>query len=135
MIYFAKLAGIAFVVFLVIDAVWLGLIAKNLYKHYLGDLMATNIRFGAALLFYLLFIVGMVFFVIEPALAKDSLQFAIFAGAFLGLLCYATYDLTNLATLKDWPIFVTVIDLVWGAFITAATSGIVFWLARVWQIS
>ncbi|EUJ48076.1 DUF2177 family protein [Paenilisteria rocourtiae] len=135
MIYFAKLAGMALVVFLVIDALWLGVIAKNLYKHYLGDLMATNVRFGAALLFYLLFVCGMVFFVIEPALAKNSIQFAIFAGAFLGLLCYATYDLTNLATLKDWPVFVTVIDLAWGAFITATTSSIVFSLAKLWGIS
>ncbi|MBC2160189.1 DUF2177 family protein [Listeria booriae] len=134
MMYFAKLAGIAFVVFLLIDAIWLGLIAKNLYRNHLGDLMAGNVRFGAALLFYVLFVCGIVFFVIEPALAKDSLSFAIFAGAFLGLLCYATYDLTNLATLKDWPVLITALDLVWGAFVTAATSGIVFWLAKIWHI-
>ncbi|MBC1983278.1 DUF2177 family protein [Listeria booriae] len=134
MMYFAKLAGIAFVVFLLIDAIWLGLIAKSLYRNYLGDLMAGNVRFGAALLFYVLFVCGVVFFVIEPALAKDSLSFAIFAGAFLGLLCYATYDLTNLATLKDWPVLITALDLVWGAFVTAATSGIVFWLAKIWHI-
>lgn len=75
-----------------------------------------------AVIFYLIYVVGIVFFVVNPALLKDSAVYAALVGAFLGFLCYATYDLTNLATLKDWPVIVTVVDLVWGTSVTAAVS-------------
>lgn len=127
-----KLYFLTFVVFFLIDIVWLAVISKNIYKQYLGGLMKENINWTAALLFYALFIVGLVFFVINPALAKNSLQYAILAGGLFGLIAYATYDLTNLATLKDWPVFITVIDLIWGTFVCAATSGVSFLLARLW---
>lgn len=118
------------IVFFLVDILWLGLISKKLYNDYLGHLMAPKVNWTAALIFYALFIVGLVFFVINPALAKDSLKYAILAGGFFGLIAYATYDLTNLATLKDWPLNITIIDLIWGTFLNGATSGITFVLVK-----
>jgi uncharacterized membrane protein len=127
---FLKLYLIAFVVFFAIDMVWLGLIAKNLYSRHLGFIMAPQVKWVAAIVFYLLFIVGLVFFVIQPAIVKDSLTYAIFAGLLFGLITYATYDLTNLATLNNWPITITIIDLAWGSFLGMAVSTITFLLGR-----
>ena len=112
-------------IFLLIDAIWLGLVAPKLYKANIGHLMAEKPNFIAAGVFYLLYIAALLFFVIDPALIKASVWQAVWTGAFLGLAMYATYDLTNLATLRNWPLKITAIDLAWGTFITAATSGIV----------
>jgi uncharacterized membrane protein len=119
---YIKLYSIALPIFLAIDAVWLGIIAKNLYAKHLGYLMAPSVNFTAAILFYLIFIAGLVSFVIMPALEKGSWVHAILFGAFFGLICYATYDLTNLATVKDWPVLITAIDLIWGSLISALVS-------------
>ena len=115
---------ITFMVFIVIDLVWLGFIAKNLYKKYLGHLMKKNVNWVAAIIFYGIFIGGLIFFVIDPALEKNSMTYAFMAGGGLGFLCYATYDLTNLATLHQWPINVTVIDLIWGTVLSGTTAGV-----------
>jgi uncharacterized membrane protein len=112
-------------IFLLIDAIWLGLVAPKLYKANIGHLMTEKPNFIAAGVFYLLYIAALLFFVIDPALIKASVWQAVWTGAFLGLVMYATYDLTNLATLRNWPLKITAIDLAWGTFITAATSGIV----------
>ncbi len=121
-----KVYLITIVVFFLVDIVWLGFIAKNLYKNYLGHLMTPNVNWTAALIFYALFIGGLVFFVINPAIEKESIKYAILVGGFFGLITYGTYDLTNLATMKDWPLNITVIDLIWGTVLNAATSGITF---------
>lgn len=121
-----KVYLLTIVVFFLVDIIWLGVISKNLYKNYLGHLMAPKVNWTAALIFYALFIAGLVFFVINPALAKDSLMYAILAGGFFGLITYGTYDLTNLATLKDWPLNITIIDPIWGTVLNALTSGITF---------
>lgn len=125
-----KLYLLTVVVFFVVDIIWLGFISKNLYKNYLGHLMAPQVNWPAAIVFYLLFIAGLIFFVIDPALARESLWYAVLAGGFFGLITYATYDLTNLATLKDWPLNITVIDLAWGTFLNAATAGITYLIAH-----
>lgn len=130
MSYFIKLYGVSLIVFLGIDIIWLGFIAKKLYSKYLGYLMTEKIVWIAAVIFYLIFISGLVFFVINPALREKSLSYALYAGAFLGLVTYATYDLTNLATIKNWPVIVTVLDLLWGMFISSATSGITFLIMK-----
>lgn len=127
---YLKLYAIAFVVFLVIDLIWLGLIAKNIYAKYLGSFMAPKVNWIAAIIFYLLFIVGLVFFVIEPAVVKDSWSYALLVGMLFGLITYATYDLTNLATLKDWPLTITIIDLIWGSSLGGLVSMITFFLVR-----
>jgi len=109
---FIKLYVIAFIVFFLIDMLWLGLIARNIYQRYLGHLLKPDVNWIAAIIFYLLFIGGLVFFVIMPAVSLESggLIRALLVGALFGLITYATYDLTNLATLKDWPIQITIID-------------------------
>lgn len=129
---YLKLFGIAAVSFLVLDFVWLLFIARKMYQEYLGGLLGQTKLIPAAL-FYVLYLVGILFFIVYPALEKNSLIYALSAGALLGLLCYGTYDLTNLATIKDWPILVTSVDLVWGAFVTAATSGITFFIAQLFN--
>jgi uncharacterized membrane protein len=127
---FIKLYLIALPVFLAIDMVWLTLIAKNFYNDKLGFLMSKTPNFLAAFIFYAIFIAGLVFFVITPALDKKMWINALVFGAFFGLVTYATYDLTNLATIKGWPVVITVIDLIWGAAVSAAVSVITYLLAR-----
>ena len=126
---FLKLYFIALPVFLAIDMAWLTLVAKNFYAKHIGYLMAKNPNLLAALIFYLIFIAGLVFFVITPALDKKMWTYALLAGAFFGLITYATYDLTNLATVKDWPLIITIVDLIWGMFVSAAVSVITYYLA------
>ena len=127
---FIKLYGIALPIFFIIDMVWLGLIAKNIYSQQIGFLMKTDINWIAAILFYFLFIAGLVFFIITPALEKQSLIYALLAGALFGLITYATYDLTNLATIKNWPLTITIIDLCWGMFLSASVSSISYIIAQ-----
>jgi uncharacterized membrane protein len=109
-----KMYIIAFIIFLAIDALWLGLVAPKFYKAQIGHLMSEKPNFIAALVFYLIFIVGVVYFVVNPAIEAGEISKVLVAGALFGFMTYATYDLTNLATLKDWPITVTIVDLVWG---------------------
>lgn len=123
-----KVYLVALVVFSLIDAVWLGFISRGLYQQQIGYLLSPKPNWLAAILFYLVFIAGLVFFVINPALAKTSIMWALGAGAAFGFICYATYDLTNLATVKDWPVLITVIDLAWGSFICAAVSTSTYYL-------
>ncbi len=126
---FMKLYAIALPVFFAIDMVWLGLVAKDFYRGQIGSLMKSDINWTAAIIFYLLFIVGLVVFVITPAVEKGSWTYALVFGAFFGLITYATYDLTNLATLKDWPILVTLVDLAWGAVLAASVSVVTYLIA------
>jgi uncharacterized membrane protein len=126
---FIKLYIIALPIFLAIDMAWLGLVAKNFYAKRIGFLMKTDINWTAAILFYLLFIIGLVLFVIMPAVGKGSWVHALLFGALFGLIAYATYDLTNLATLKDWPLIVTIVDLAWGAVLAGSVSMVTFFIA------
>lgn len=119
----AKLYLPTLVVFLVLDALWLGVVARGFYREQFGDLMRPDIRWGAALAFYLLFIVAVLVFVVQPALAAGSLARAVGLGAFFGLVAYATYDLTNLAVLRGFSTTVALVDMAWGAVLTAGTSG------------
>lgn len=127
---FFKLYLIAFPVFLAIDMVWLTIISKKFYAEQLGFLMSKNPNLVAALLFYLIFIAGLIFFVITPALDKNIWAHALLAGAFFGLITYATYDLTNLATIKDWPLIITIVDLIWGTFLSASVAVITYFIAH-----
>lgn len=127
---FFKLYAIALPVFLGIDFVWLAFIAKSYYAKQLGYLMAKTPNLLAAGIFYLLFIAGVIFFVIEPAMEKKSWMYALSAGALFGLVTYATYDLTNLATIKDWPLQVTIVDLIWGTTLSTSVATLTFWIAQ-----
>jgi uncharacterized membrane protein len=119
-------------VFLIIDMFWLGLLAKNLYQKYLGGFLTDSVNWTAAFIFYLIFVAGISIFVIYPSVLKGSASNAILMGALFGIFTYSTYDLTNLATLKGWPLNIVFIDILWGAFISAIVgfSGfhIVKWL-------
>lgn len=125
-----KLYFLTLVVFLGIDAIWLGLVAPKFYRTQIGHLMADKANLLAALIFYLLFIAVLVYFVVAPGMSMPMRE-VILRGALFGLVTYATYDLTNLATLRNWPVLVTVVDLLWGTFLSAATSALAVWLAGV----
>ena len=124
---------VAVVVFFAVDLVWLGVIAKNFYQKQIGFLLSPQVNWVAAISFYLLYIAGMIFFVIAPALSRGSWQTALLTGAFFGFITYATYDLTNLATLKDWPLLVTIVDLAWGTTLGASVSTITFLIVRAFN--
>ncbi len=127
---FMKLFLIALPVFFVIDMIWLVLVAKRFYQDQIGFLMKPDINWMAAVIFYLLFIAGLVIFVISPAVEKHSWFHSLVYGALFGLITYATYDLTNLATLKDWPVLVTVVDLIWGTVLASTISVITYFIAN-----
>jgi uncharacterized membrane protein len=122
--------ALTFLVFFIIDMAWLGFIAKGLYNKYLGNFLHTEVNWTAAIIFYIIFIIGISVFVIYPAVAKNSLQYAIFYGALFGVFTYATYELTNMATLKDWPIQIVIIDIIWGAVLTAIVSTAGFYIVK-----
>ena len=127
---FVVLYLISLIIFLLIDFVWLAFIAKGLYAKSIGHLMADKVNYVAALVFYLIFIAGLTHFVTLPALSEGMAARMIFSAAFFGFVTYATYDLTNLATLKDWPLKVTLIDLVWGMFISTSVSTLTLWVSK-----
>lgn len=111
-----------------IDLVWLLGIAKNLYRDQMSDLMASEPKLMAGLAFYLLYALGVCIFVIIPALSKQSWIYALQYGALFGLFCYMTYDLTNLAVIRNFPTQLALIDIAWGSFVTAVCSGIAYWV-------
>ncbi|HOX95990.1 MAG TPA: DUF2177 family protein [Candidatus Woesebacteria bacterium] len=101
-------------VYLLIDGLWLTVIAKGFYAKHLGFLMTDKPNWVAAGIFYLSYVVGLIIFAVAPALKDNSLMRAVVLGGLFGMFCYATYDLTNLATVKGFPWFVAVIDIIWG---------------------
>jgi len=109
--------------------IWLGLVAKNFYAKQIVFLMKTDINWLAAIIFYFIFIVGLLVFVVNPSLEKHSWRQAVLSGALFGLITYATYDLTNLATIKNWPLSVTFVDLLWGTILAASVSVITYFIA------
>lgn len=122
--YYVKIYLSALVGFLAIDMVWLGLVARGFYRRQLGFLLADQVNWWAAASFYLIFVAGVLVFAVGPGLQGKSSRKAMLLGGFFGLVTYATYDLTNLATVKDWPLVVTLVDLAWGTVLAAVVSGI-----------
>lgn len=118
-------AGIAFGI---LDALWLGWAAPNLYRPIIGEIMAEDVNLTAAAAFYLIYLAGMLWFAVRPALAAGSIRIATLNGALLGGLCYATFDLTSQAIFSVWETYITVADIVWGSFATAAASTIASWV-------
>jgi uncharacterized membrane protein len=113
---------IALLVFALLDIIWLSIMGPALYKPVLGDILAPEVRMGPAAAFYLMYPVGLVVFAILPAIKSDQLSSALMLGALLGAITYATYDLTNFATLRNWTLQLTVLDIVYGALMGAAVS-------------
>lgn len=129
---FIKMYIIAIPVFFLIDIIWLAVVSKSFYRDQLGYLMAESVKWPAAVIFYLLYIAGLVLFSIMPAVEKQSLLKAVILGASLGLVAYATYDLTNYATIKEWPLIVVVVDMIWGTVLSAGVSAITYVIVSRW---
>ena len=110
------------VIFLVIDIAWLGYVARGFYRENFGALIAEPFNLRAATIFYLIYILGIIVFAVGPALDKKSLGYAALYSALFGFFCYATYDLTNLATLRGFPAKVVPIDILWGTVLTASSA-------------
>jgi uncharacterized membrane protein len=125
-IKYFKLYLVSLAAFLAIDMLWLGLVARSFYQQQLGFIMAPSPNWFVAIIFYLLFIVGILFFVVVPGLESGSLKATLLRAALFGLITYATYDLTNLATLKDWPALLSIVDMLWGTFLSVLVSYVSF---------
>lgn len=131
-VQYLKLFVLTAAVFFAIDLVWIGVVAAQFYERQIGSLLAPQVRWVPALLFYLIYITGLLVFAVMPGLAAESLVRTVALGAFLGFMAYATFDLTCLALFKDFPVTVVVVDLIWGtclsAAVTASGYGIGRWL-------
>ena len=128
--FYLKLYLSTVVAFFAIDMLWLGLVARNMYSKYLGFLLSPKPNWFAAIIFYLLFIVGLIVFAVIPGLEAGSLKNALLLAALFGLVTYATYDLTNLATLKNWPLGITIVDMVWGVVLSCIVTWISFLVGK-----
>jgi uncharacterized membrane protein len=121
---------LTFIVFLMIDMLWLGVIAKNIYQKYLGSFLTDRVNWTAAFIFYFIYVIGISIFAIYPAVNKGSVYNAIIMGALFGCFTYATYDLTNLATLEGWPLPIVIIDIIWGSVLSAIVSLSGFYIVK-----
>lgn len=121
--FWLKLYLLTVPVFFVIDMIWLGYLARNFYKTQLQSLLSPEVNWVAAFLFYFIYIAGILVFAVRPGLEAGSLTTACFFGALFGFFTYATYDLTNLATLRDWPMLVSVVDIAWGTLLCTLVAG------------
>ena len=130
MAYYIKLYFATLIAFFAIDMVWLSFVARTFYRKYLDFLLTPTTNWIAAVIFYLLFILGILVFVVLPGLEDNSLKTTLLRAALFGLITYATYDLTNLATVKNWPVLITVIDMAWGTVLSVVVSFISFLVGR-----
>lgn len=115
-------------VFFCIDMIWLGVIAKGFYRNSLEPLLTPNINWIAAIIFYLLFLIGVLIFALLPGMERRSLVYTIKMAALFGFIAYATYDLTNLATLRDWPLMLSIVDMIWGSFLSTSTATMTYFI-------
>jgi uncharacterized membrane protein len=129
---FLKLYIVAVVTFFVIDLVWLGVVARSFYRNQMGHLLKTDVNWAAAVVFYLVFVVGIVVLAAWPAVERQSLGHAIALGALLGLVTYAAYDLTNLATLEGFPFAVVLVDMTWGTVLCGSVSAVTYLVGSRW---
>jgi uncharacterized membrane protein len=125
---------ISVVVFFVVDMTWLGFVAKNFYRNQIGHLLGDTVNWPVAICFYLLFLVGLLIFVIAPALETRNITHALMFGALFGFFTYATYDLTNWSTLRDWPALVSIVDMAWGTVLSATIATVTYWIAVTFVI-
>ncbi len=127
---FLKLYAATFAVFMAIDLAWLGGIAKGFYNRQMGHLLRADVQWGAAVLFYLIYVAAIIVLCVKPAVEKDSLSRAVYLGAVFGLAAYAAFDLTALALFKDFPLLGTIVDLCWGTVLTASVAAASFQIAK-----
>lgn len=117
-------------VFFIIDMIWLGLIAKNFYAKSLEGFLSEQVNWTAAIIFYFIFIAGISFFAIYPAVEKNAFHLAVIYGLLFGFFTYSTYDLTNYATLNNWPLKVVLVDIAWGSLLSGMVSACGFFIVR-----
>jgi uncharacterized membrane protein len=129
-LFFLKLYALTVPVFFIIDILWLGVIARGFYHRQLGFILSPQVNWAAAVVFYLIYIAGILFFAVRPAMSNHSWGQAAFLGALFGLFTYATYDLTNLATIKDWPLLIAVVDVLWGMGLCALVASLSYAISR-----
>ena len=122
---FIKPFIISGVIFLILDICWLFFANKKIYKSNIGNLMG-DFKIIPAIIFYIIYLGALTFFVLMPGLEKNSITYVLLSGALLGLVCYSTYDLTNLASIKDWSLMVTIIDIIWGTFVSSLSASLSF---------
>ncbi len=129
---FLKMYAVGVVACFAVDLVWLGVVAKGFYQRQIGHLMRADVQWAPAVLFYLLYVAALVVFVAGPAAERQSVARAVGYGAFFGLAAYAAFDLTGLALFRDFPLSAALVDLAWGAFLSATVSAVMTIIARVW---
>lgn len=122
---------VTLVIFLLVDAIWLGIVAKNFYASQLGDMMLEKPNLGIALIFYCFYVIGITVFAVLPALSSEQWLHALLYGGLLGFVAYGTYDITNMATLKNWPIVMSLVDIVWGTILTGTSAVMAFFAVRM----
>jgi len=132
-LFYLKLYALTVPVFFIIDLFWLGVVARGFYQKNLKYILSPNVNWTAAIIFYLMYIAGILIFAVLPGVAKDSVRHAALWGALFGFFTYATYDLTNLALLKDWPLNIVVVDILWGVVLCTVVATLSFYIAR-WLI-
>ncbi len=125
-----QLFAIAFPAALVLDFAWIVVFAQQFYRQEIGYLLTPNVNWTAALLFYVFYIIALIVFVLVPAFAAGSARKALVLGAFLGFTAYMTYDLTSLATTRDWTLAVTTVDIAWGTFMSGAVAVFTYWVGK-----
>jgi uncharacterized membrane protein len=132
-IFYLKLYALTVPVFFIIDLFWLGVVARGFYQKNLKYILSPNVNWTAAIIFYLMYIAGILIFAVLPGVAKESVRHAALWGALFGFFTYATYDLTNLALLKDWPLNIVVVDILWGVVLCTVVATLSFYIAK-WLI-
>lgn len=128
--FYLKLYALTVPAFFTIDLIWLGVLAKGFYQKNLNSLLSPNVNWVAAIIFYLIFIAGILIFAVIPAVAKDSWRHAVLWGALFGFFTYMTYELTNLALLKNWPLNIVIVDILWGVALCTAVATISFYIGK-----
>jgi uncharacterized membrane protein len=131
--FYLKLYALTIPIFFIIDLLWLGVVARGFYRKKLGFILSDNVNWVAAVIFYLIYISGILFFAVRPALHSNSWRDAVILGGLYGFFTYATYDLTNLATISQWPLTIVVIDILWGVCLCALVAYLSFMISR-WLI-
>ena len=128
--FYLKLYLVTIPIFFAIDIIWLGVVARGFYRRQLDFILSPQVNWTAAVCFYLMYIAGIIFFAVRPALSSGSWRQAAALGALFGFFTYATYDLTNMATIKEWPLIIVVVDIIWGICLCTLVASISFASSR-----
>jgi uncharacterized membrane protein len=130
LLFFLKLYLLTIPIFFLLDLIWLGYIAKGFYRQNLAFILSPEVNWPAAIVFYLIYIVGILFFAVAPAIERSSITRALIWGVSYGFFTYATYDLTNMALIKDWPLKIVVVDILWGMVLCGVVAMLSFVVAK-----